>query len=228
MASTESNIDPNMLAGIYQFKIHGAILHRVSNLNAPYGSNPSYAQLYFYDVDQAVNYQLRQPANSKCCGNLMKSLTNHLRVINPFMKSFKTMQELYNTVDTEDIQMYIVSDPNTDLRRFNDATRTDVAVIFKSSNGAPPIQNDMIVFSKTSTTTRHVSYLNSSLDPLAYPILFPFGDHGWHKNIKQANNNIRNYCNISVIDLHIVQMNFHFFIVPKNYFCNGLLTDMCV
>lgn len=41
----------------------------------------------------------------------------------------------------------------------------------------------MVVFSKNTNTVRSISVLDSSLDPLAYPLLFPNGDTGWHVNM---------------------------------------------
>lgn len=41
----------------------------------------------------------------------------------------------------------------------------------------------MVVFSKENGTVRNISVLDSSLDPLAYPLLFPDGDTGWHVNM---------------------------------------------
>lgn len=43
----------------------------------------------------------------------------------------------------------------------------------------------MITFSGDSPNARvqSVSILTASLDPLAYPILFPYGDKGWNVNM---------------------------------------------
>lgn len=70
-----------------------------------------------------------------------------------------------------------------DLCPFNDAVQTDVAVIFSTVDGEPPFERNMICFSKVNGLIRNISVLDSSLDLLAYPLLFPNGDTGWHVNI---------------------------------------------
>ena len=62
-----------------------------------------------------------------------------------------------------------------DLCRFNDAVQTDAAVIFSTVNGEPPFERSMISFSKVNGIIKNISVLDSSLDPLAYLLLFPNG-----------------------------------------------------
>ena len=56
------------------------------------------------------------------------------------------------------------------LRRFNDAAKTDVAVILST------VERNMISFLKLHGIIKIISVLDSSLDPLAYPLLFPNDD----------------------------------------------------
>lgn len=72
--SSEAKVADTVLQGIYHFKIHDVFYHRSGSLTAGYGREPCYAQLYFYDVDTAVNYRLRQQNNSNCKQNLMRSI----------------------------------------------------------------------------------------------------------------------------------------------------------
>lgn len=67
--------------------------------------------------------------------------------------------------------------------RINDAVQTDVAVIFTTVDGEPPFERNMVAFPKVNGTVQNISVLDSSLDPLAYSLLFPNGDTGWHINL---------------------------------------------
>ena len=78
--------------------------------------------------------------------------------------------------------MAITVNRDTDIRRYNDATRTDVFTIFTYVHGEPPFERNMISFSETNSVVKNASVLDSALDPLAYPLLFPNGDFGWHVN----------------------------------------------
>lgn len=187
MASSEANLDPSFLRGIYHFKIHDVFYHRVGSLAPAHGATPRYAQLYFYDVHTANMHRLGEHQNSRCLLNIMNELADHLNNVNPFIQSFRTMSDLSVSNPTANIRMYISVDQRSDTRRFNDAVTTDVATIFTSDDGAPPIDRHMIVYSRDNSPLQHISMLNSALDPLCYPLLFPYGDHGWHQNIQQIN-----------------------------------------
>lgn len=184
MVSSEANVDDRVLRGIYHFKIHNVFYHRIGPLTQTYGRDPSYAQLYFFDVDTANNFRANQAANQSCDRILMREIAVELNRINPFVQSFLTLKEHTERVENRihELSMVITVNRDTDIRRFNNATATDVAVIFRSTDGEPPFERNMISFSRTGVV-RQVSVLDSSLDPLAYPILFPNGDFGWHQNM---------------------------------------------
>jgi hypothetical protein len=95
------------------------------------------------------------------------------------------LQENCQRVENQnkEICMLVKVNRDLDLRRYNDAVQTDVAVIFSTVDGEPPFERNMISFSKVNGTIKNISVLDSSLDPLAYPLLFPNGDTGWHNNI---------------------------------------------
>lgn len=192
MVSSEAKVSDTVSHFHYHFKIHDVFYHRVGPMTAGSGRNPSYAQLYFYDVDTANNYRMGVQSNQSCDLNIMRELSLELDRINPFVRSFRTMKEQCQLVDNveKEIQMVITVNRNSDLNRFNDATRTDVAVIFSTVDGEPPFNESMISFSKTNGTIKNISTLDSALDPMAYPLLFPNGDLGWHTNIDYDSANV--------------------------------------
>lgn len=186
MISSEAKIANTILHGVYHFKIHDVFMHRAGPMTTyEYGRSPTYAQLYFYDTDTALNYRLRASANNACDRDLMREISLELDRVNPFIRSFRTMKEHCDIAGNEskEICLVIKVNKNLDIRRYNDAVQTDVAVIFNNSDGEPPFERNMIAFSKVQGTIRNVSVLDSSLDPLAYPCLFPNGDTGWHTEI---------------------------------------------
>lgn len=197
MVSCRIKIDRPITNGVYHFKIHDAFYHQQGATQAPYGANPTYAQCYFYDTETAVNYRManNQRDSKKCLRSIMLSIANELNQVNPFVKSFKTMHEICRADNTRELTMIIKADRDLDLRRFNDATSTDVAVIFSTPNGEPPFERNMIKFSKNQRGLNIVSTLDPSLDPLAYPLLFPNGDLGWQMNVLHEQVNRSNSTN---------------------------------
>lgn len=185
MVSSEAKLSDTAFNGVYHFKIHDIFYHRAGALTPIYGRPPIYAQLYFFDVDTAVQHRMRVSANQGCHVDLMRELGVELDRVNSFIRSFRSMAEFCRQPENSaaDVCMVIKVNHNTDLRRFNDAVHTDVAAIFKNDDGEPPFERNMVVFSKLSNSVRSISVLDSSLDPLAYPLLFPNGDTGWHVNM---------------------------------------------
>ena len=77
--SSEAKISDTVTRGVNHFKIHDVFYHRSGPMTAGYGRSPCYVQLYFYDVDTAVNYRLREHYNQTCNNNITVSYT-HLDV----------------------------------------------------------------------------------------------------------------------------------------------------
>lgn len=151
MVSTKAKIEEKFMRGIYHFKIHDVFYHRSCALTGvTRGQEPSYAQLYFNDVDTAVNIRMRKENNSKCMPSLMHELAVQLNEVNPFVRSFYTMKEYCERSDNieREVYMLITVNRNLDLRVYNDATATDVAVIFGTVDGQPPADRNLVIFPK--------------------------------------------------------------------------------
>lgn len=188
MVSSEAQLDENVLNGVYHFKIHNVFYHRIGAVQNLPNRVPCYAQLYFYDVETALQYRMSERSNVRCDLGIMRSLAEELYRVNPFIRSFKTMSEYCQQPENSaaEVSMVIRVNQDLDMRRYNDTIQTDVATIFKSVDGEPPFERNMITFSKNSNSVHSVSVLDSSLDPLAYPLLFPNGETGWHVNLKHS------------------------------------------
>ena len=65
-----------------------------------------------------------------------------------------------------------------DQRRYNDPTHDDVAAVFVASDGAPPLERDIVIYPKNATP-RNIGYMSSNIDPMVYPLLFPHGELSW-------------------------------------------------
>lgn len=146
MISSEAQVADTILHGVYHFKIHDVFYHRAGSLSVPYGDSPRYAQLYFYDTDTAVTHRMHQLSNQSCDSGLMRRIAESLQTINPFVRSFMTMRDICNQHENaeKEISMFINVDRELDIRRYNDVTRTDVAVIFSTTDGEPPFERNMV------------------------------------------------------------------------------------
>ncbi|GBL92128.1 hypothetical protein AVEN_91480-1 [Araneus ventricosus] len=77
-------------------------------------------------------------------------------------------------------------DRHSDQRRYNAPTATEIAMVFVNSDGEPPFERDICVHPLNPENPLqpfiNINILSPNLDPMAYPILFLYGDPVWKPN----------------------------------------------
>ena len=201
--------------GLNCFQIHGSLYHVTGPLEPVTGAQPKFAQLYVYDPQVAADVR---------CGlfdgldrQFIQDFTNFIASNNPFPMLYKfaaeRLREAQQRSSPTDMrvvlnpQMRLILKKGADKRRENLPTADEVAVIIPDESGdAGP--RDVVLSIRTTSLglqpkfTRipptHASYM-----PLAYPLLFPQGDYGFHYGLglrdnrnfgrKRSNLSIREY-----------------------------------
>ncbi|XP_046632783.1 uncharacterized protein LOC124312311 [Daphnia pulicaria] len=193
-ASLGANQSPPPNRGPYCYRIHGQIYHQITPLGPT--PNPRYADLYFLDSAQATDYRANIQAMSGCCRILMEELDAMLREKNPYALVYKMMRQV---LEEEYVQRQAANLPhytvgmiitcdrrNVDQRRYNCPTAHEIAVVFKSSDGAPPSNRDIRGHLYIPVRGRRFIQINTQkpmCDPMCYPLLFPNGEDGWHAHM---------------------------------------------
>lgn len=169
--------------GPYCFKIHGQIYHCTGSLHPSHGTSPSFSQLYIIEGNEAVQHRLQHPENSRCCEELMHLLADIITNLSPYAAAYKHMDQVVSELPAENrsqVTMYFKRGP--DQRRYNEPSHDEVAVIFTSNDGAPPMERDIVVY-PVNQPPRNISYMSANIDPMTYPVFFPRGELGWHDGI---------------------------------------------
>ncbi|XP_065217552.1 uncharacterized protein LOC135843544 [Planococcus citri] len=136
-------------------------------------------------------------ANKECDKDLLKELDLVIRSINPYAKSYKMLKTLENeeisrqsqnsetTVTENNVSMMIRQNRTVDCRRYNLPNCSEVAVIFKNNDGAPPFQRDIRIYPKSENndTFININSFSCNLDPMCYTLMFPYGEPGWEPNM---------------------------------------------
>jgi len=191
-----ANIAPPPGYGPYCFSINGQVYHRTGSLHPDNDDQRKFAQLYILDPEDAANQRLGLHENSNCNPELMQTLSTFMALNNPFAEACKMLHEVEKE-SIEDarkcgseipkVSMAILQDRKSDKRRYNAPKTNEVAIIFQNSDGEPPLERDLIIHCKTNDQnlrrTQRISVLDPNLDPMVYPLMFPFGDQSWHTNI---------------------------------------------
>ncbi|WVZ69848.1 hypothetical protein U9M48_018572 [Paspalum notatum var. saurae] len=163
--------------GVYTFKAHGQIYHRLDQL-APCDKGPRYMQLYFYDTDDSIAYRTKR--SPQLDADLIRKILGILQ-INPYVQSFKSLGTMGN------LQEYAIALNMTisiDQRRFNAPAKEQVATIWMDGNDPEHMFDRSVVVYGKSDKPFYIRAYHGCYDPLGYPLFFPGGETGWEdKNI---------------------------------------------
>jgi len=116
----------------------------------------SFSQLYILDEDLAIAERLSDPANALCKNQIMEKL-RHLMSMNPFPQAYKMMHQVEESEKTKaescgesmpKISMALLQKRYQDQRRYGAQKCNEVAVIFTSADGEPPLVRDLRIHLK--------------------------------------------------------------------------------
>lgn len=188
-ASMGANIEEPPGRGSYVFRIHGQTYHKTSHLEPVDGVPAQYAQLYVLDTDEATDIRQNHAANQDCLEEIFTSLDIFFREHNRIAQSYQMLRDLiqdHPSADIQKVNMVFKRDRIKDQRRYNLPQTNEVAMVFVNDDGEPPFDRDIRIYPKTQkdSTTNFVnlSILSSNMDPMVYPLLFPYGEPGWSPN----------------------------------------------
>ncbi|XP_021990804.1 uncharacterized protein LOC110887529 [Helianthus annuus] len=175
----------NMRDGVYTFRAHKGIYHRIDQL-VPRDGTPRYLQLYFYDPDTELDHLDRR---------ITQILTRVLST-NPYVDTFRRLAELG---PLDNYRVTLNTSVELDQRVYNRPTTSEVAGIWVEGNDNITSYKRSIVVYGRSEYSQTIQPYFSCYDPLLYPIFFPNGESGWHGNIPRHGvsiNEVRNNDNI--------------------------------
>ncbi|KAG6705369.1 hypothetical protein I3842_07G176100 [Carya illinoinensis] len=175
--------------GIYTFRIHGQMYHYIEDL-VPEDRHPSYLQLYFFDTEHELENRIHDA--ERLDPSIIARLMDILEV-NPYCLFFRTLS---NISRLENHTIRIRSDIDLDQCVYNAPSVSQVAAIWtETDNCTEQKGRDIIVFNEAGGS-HIVQYYFGCYDPLQYPLLFPFGDSGWHQDM---------YMSILLLSGHLLQ-----------------------
>lgn len=133
---------------------------------------------------------MNEPANAACKSHVMARLMEVMRT-NKFTEAYEMLHEVENRHTQQaraegrepaQIQMAILHNRESDNRRYNTQACNEVAVVFSTMDGEPPLDRDLVIHLRPTGTnykTKRIHILNKNLDALTYPLLYPNGEQGW-------------------------------------------------
>jgi len=174
--------------GPWVYKLHGACHHITGSLLPPEGRQPSYAQLYIWDPEQALDIRMNNRANAALDRRTMQSLQDMLYRKHPSIALYKQAIELTANLDpAQDCRILLRFDKNCDKRRYNlpGAANREIAVIIPGEGDASLEPRDIILHRKGGGL-RRINEMSPAYQALHYVLLFPTGQLGWHKDLPRG------------------------------------------
>jgi hypothetical protein len=163
-----AELDRDLLArgGVYTFRIHGAVYHRIGSLLPVVDARPKYSQVYVYDTDNELSYR---QYSDKTKPETLLALQQVIHQVNPFIARFKSMVEFLRTSENVSDNIRMVLRPNG--RRYDAPTASEVGMIFDENNHNT---RDVVVYGR-SDRVQTIPELSPLYDPLHYVLMFPEG-----------------------------------------------------
>ncbi|XP_071704021.1 uncharacterized protein [Rutidosis leptorrhynchoides] len=183
--------------GPYKFRISGQTYHKIGSLLPAEGGHSRYAQLYFFDTEHEARNQMSAFVSSETRHSLDENITNNLiNMLNQYSavaQAFRMARDWSTNNRSSEFQLWLLAKV-THSRQYNTPTIAEVAALITSDFGQCTASRDNIVQEKNCPPKR-ISELYQLYMALQYPLLFPYGETGYHEEIPYRNNNGRRKTN---------------------------------
>ncbi|KAF7762454.1 hypothetical protein Agabi119p4_9047 [Agaricus bisporus var. burnettii] len=177
----------NQQPGPPVFRVHGEVMHWSGRLLPEADTTPSYAQLYIFDAQQAL--ELRMSRNASLDEGTMRALQTMVINHNAYYRLYLHAYEIINRAHIPDYSARLVTVPGCHGRQNDLPTAEEVAVILPDqASRIQPTSRDIILSLRSPQSQpplQRISEGHASYAPTHYVLLFPRGEAGWHWDMTQ-------------------------------------------
>jgi hypothetical protein len=172
----------------YVFKINGVVHHRIGSLVPSRGAEPKFAQLYVYDAQHEAQKRLSLFEDDGSSANqpdpaIVLSLLQMLDEHNSLVKAFRYARERLEDAGDQALTLRLLGCNSRQDVQYNLPTSGEIAAIIVGDYSADEYTYDILVNTKNNYLKR-VSCLHPCYMSLQYPLLFAYGEHGFHLGIR--------------------------------------------
>jgi hypothetical protein len=218
----------------YVFKINGVVHHRIGSLLPNHGLHPQFAQLYIYDTEHEVQNRLGMFENEADVHDrpdpeVARLLLNMLDEHNKLVAAFRFAKERLDEEGDQKVTLRLLGCNTRHDAQYNLPTNGELAAVIVGDCSSSQYKYDVLVHARVGGL-KHVSCLHPSYMALQYPLLFPYGDRGYHLGIKYADVGEGDVaCRKYVTMLEFVRHRSHYRLNEPNPFtCYGRLSNQLV
>lgn len=167
---------------MFEFIKIGTIYHRIGSI-LPTEGNAKFSQIYLYD--NQTQTEIRRGLLDNLNERTLDTLTNSINVSHPLATFFQNNK---GRILNEDIKIIIREKPQNvegHERTYNRPIVNEVAAIYPSTYNLECSTRDIVMYKEDGRLLR-ISEFHRMYDSMSYPILFPYGDNGFHFGLKHV------------------------------------------
>ncbi|XP_071691812.1 uncharacterized protein [Rutidosis leptorrhynchoides] len=185
MTSFGARIDDTVNDGRspYIFKISGQVYHWIGSMCPQEGSPPLFLQLYIYDTEHEID-NIMSHFSGRASGNLydivVSQLIQLLDTHNELVKLFRTARDKCSEFEVPTFKVRLFSLAGS--RQHQLPTSDAIGAIVLDSGPLSITDYDVIIESKYDRP-RRINKLHPSYMSLQYPLIFFFGEPGFHPDL---------------------------------------------
>ncbi|WZZ74526.1 hypothetical protein YC2023_085896 [Brassica napus] len=171
------------------FRLLGQNYHRIGSLLPLDDSRPKFQQLYIFDtVNENANkiaaFSSKRTTPTSDIKILRDDIVEEIKIMlnesNPYAKILQTAKERFrDSLESMNVKLRLISGRSTDPNTYNMPPSSEVAALLVGDIDEEFEERDIVVETKSRDLAR-ISELHPAYLPLQYPILFPYGEDGYH------------------------------------------------
>lgn len=167
------------------YRIHGQLFHRIGSLIPMPGKPPQFLQMWIVDTDNEVTNRMKTMTRRKPSEALEEDiiigLTNMLDKNNCLSKFFLKARDRYKSNECQDFTIRLVCQKGKG-RQYDLPKISEVAGLILGDVTATVGYRD-VVLELQSNHLQEIRDDHPLFTSLQYPLLFPYGEYGFHTEI---------------------------------------------
>lgn len=173
--------------GPYCFKLNGQNYHLIGSLTPKDGQTPKFCQLYVYDTENEIRNRMEAvPGSDVLDPEILQGLLQMLDEHNKLAEGFRYAHDCLNLPETDEFSLLLVSSKSVSGRPNQIGPSNEVAALIVGDSDDTCPFRDIVVQTKEMYLKRVYETCKHFMQ-LQYPLLFPYGDDGFHTNIPLCN-----------------------------------------
>lgn len=198
--------------GPYVFRINGVVHHRIGSLLPAPGRRPEYAQLYIYDTTNELQNRLQifsAEGTDQPNPQIVTELIDMLNRNNPLVRQFRMARDRLLSPTAPEIAIRLAGTLHGHRDRYSLPAVPELAGLLIGGLSTNVSSFDVVVETHASRL-KHVSPIHPALMSLQYPLLFPYGDPGFHTGImlKEIDGHSNGRDKVSMLEYYAYYMHY--------------------